>query len=225
MAETTYPTPTVTVDLTIFALVEDVLRVLLIQRRAEPFAGDWALPGGYIHTDEDADIETAARRVLRDKTAVDTPYLEQVQTIGGPDRDPRGWTVSVAYMALISSDEVPQCGANATDVAWWPVDGEIPKLAFDHGAILATATARLRAKVEYTTLPTHLLPARFTLPDLQLIYERLLGRKMDKSAFRKRIAEADFLEAIPGEKQSSRANLSRQAGTLDHLLRPHDLTA
>jgi len=204
MVEATYPTPTVTVDLVIFALVDEVLQVLLMQRGAEPFAGAWALPGGYIHTDEDTDIEAAARRVLMDKTAVETPYLEQVQTFGGRARDPRGWTVSVAYMALISANDLtPRHGANAAGVAWWPVEDEMPPLAFDHAAILDTAAARLRGKVEYTTLPIHLLPARFTLPDLQLLYERILGRKMDKSAFRKRIAEADFLEPIPGEKRAA----------------------
>jgi 8-oxo-dGTP diphosphatase len=202
----TFLPPNVTVDLAIFALIDEKLQVLLMQRAAAPFVGNWALPGGYIHTDEDIDIEAAARRVLKDKTAVETPYLEQVQSVGDRKRDPRGWTISVAYMALISGDELhPQHGANAADVIWWPVDGEgeLPALAFDHVAILATAIRRLRAKVEYTTLPTHLLPVRFTLPDLQLIYERILGRKMDKSAFRKRIAEADFLEAIPGEKRAA----------------------
>ena len=203
--QTLFPSPNVTVDLAIFALVGDALHVLLMKRATAPFADDWALPGGYVHVDADADIDAAARRVLRDKTAVETPYLEQVQTFGDARRDPRGWTVSIGYMALIAADEAQlRQGANAADVGWWPVDGAaLPPLAFDHGTVLSTAIRRLRAKVEYTTLPTHLLPARFTLPDLQAIYERLLGRKMDKSAFRKRIAEADFLEALPGEKRAA----------------------
>src|ERR1700739_935800 len=134
--ETTYPSPQVTVDLAILSLADGVLQVLLMKRGAEPFAGRWALPGGYIHTDEDGDIEAAARRVLKDKTAVETPYLEQVMTFGDPGRDPRGWTVSVAYMALISADDLElRHGANAADVAWWPVEGEMPPLAVDRGTI------------------------------------------------------------------------------------------
>ncbi|GAB3456539.1 NUDIX hydrolase [Insolitispirillum peregrinum] len=198
------PRPNVTVDLAIFALISGTLNVLLMQRAAPPFADDWALPGGYIHSETDGDIDAAAYRVLKDKTAVSTPYLEQVQSFGDGLRDPRGWTVSIAYMALISADAAAlQKGANAADVAWWPIagDGVATPLAFDHAKILATAIRRLRNKVEYSSLPVHLLPASFTLPDLQAIYECILGRKMDKAAFRKRIIEADFVEAIPGAKR------------------------
>ncbi|MDR3437373.1 NrtR DNA-binding winged helix domain-containing protein [Telmatospirillum sp.] len=198
--------PNVTVDLSIFALVEQALHVLLMKRTTDPFADRWALPGGYIHTNEDPDVDAAARRVLKDKTAVETPYLEQVQSFGDRARDPRGWTVSIAYMALISAaDAGLQCGSNAAEVCWWPIEDDCvaPPLAFDHSVILATSIRRLRNKVEYSSLPVHLLPERFTLPDLQAIYERILGRRMDKSAFRKRIAEADFVEAVPGEKRAA----------------------
>jgi len=175
---------------------------VLMRRGAEPFAGRWALPGGFVHVAEDADLEAAARRVLKDKTGVETPYLEQLATFGNARRDPRGWSLSVAYVALIAADAVRlQEGANAADVAWWPVAGEAAAtpLAFDHAAILRSALARLRNKVEYSSLPVHLLPAAFTLSELQSVYERILGRRLDKSAFRKRIAEADFVEPIPGK--------------------------
>jgi ADP-ribose pyrophosphatase YjhB (NUDIX family) len=194
--------PIATVDLAIFALAESGLKVLLMRRGAAPFAGNWALPGGWIHVDEDIDLEAAARRVLRDKTGVETPYLEQLQSVGNVSRDPRGWSLSIAYVALISADEVrPGQAENANDVAWFPVadDGGAAELAFDHTEILASALTRLRNKVEYSTLPVHLLPARFTLSELQSVYERILGRRLDKSAFRKRIAEAAFVEPIPGE--------------------------
>jgi ADP-ribose pyrophosphatase YjhB (NUDIX family) len=203
-ADSPYPRPITSVDLVIFGLGPDGLAVLVMRRAAEPFADHWALPGGWIHVDEDGDLDAAARRVLRDKTGVETPYLEQLQSFGNATRDPRGWTVSVAYMALIAADEVVlRQGASASDVAWWPVSGAGVEgaLAFDHPAILATGLARLRNKVEYTSLPVHLLPDRFTLPDLQSVYERILGRRIDKSAFRKRIAEADFVEPVPGEKR------------------------
>jgi 8-oxo-dGTP diphosphatase len=195
-----YPRPIASVDLAIFVLAELGLQVLLTKRAAEPFAGQWALPGGFIHVDEDADLEAAARRVLKDKTGVETPYLEQLQTFGHATRDPRGWSLSVAYVALVSAGDValdPDTG----DASWWAIEGDdvaVP-LAFDHPAIFHAALTRLRNKVEYSTLPVHLLPAGFTLSELQSVYERVLGRKLDKSAFRKRIAEADFVEPIPGE--------------------------
>jgi 8-oxo-dGTP diphosphatase len=201
-ADETYPRPIVTVDLAIFALAQEGLEILLMRRAAEPFAGRWALPGGWIHVDEDLDIEAAARRVLTEKTGVETPYLEQLQTFGNTSRDPRGWTVSIVYVALISADDVRlRQGSKAADVAWRPVtdsEAEMPT-AFDHADIVQAALSRIRNKVEYSTLPVHLLPAEFTLSELQSVYEKILGRRIDKSAFRKRIAEIDFVEAVPGE--------------------------
>ena len=199
-----YPRPFVTVDVVILALRDDALQVLLIKRGAAPFLGAWALPGGYIHPEEDTDLEHAARRILRDKTGIEAPYLEQLQGFGNARRDPRGWSATFAYFALIASRQlVLKQGANAERVAWWEIGGHDvrPSLAFDHAEILATAVTRLRNKVEYTSLPVHLLPAKFTLPDLQRVYEQILDRRIDKSAFRKRIAEADFLEPIEGEKR------------------------
>jgi ADP-ribose pyrophosphatase YjhB (NUDIX family) len=198
----TYPRPITTVDVAIFALAEDGLEVLTVQRAAEPFAGHWALPGGWIHVDEDEDLEAAARRILAGKTGVRTPYLEQLRTFGTSARDPRGWTLSVAYVALLSEEDARDCKrVSQTDVLWRPVaaDAVETKLAFDHADILAAALSRVRSKVEYSTLPVHLLPRAFTLGELQSVYERILGRKLDKSAFRKRIAEADFCEPIVGE--------------------------
>jgi len=197
-----YPRPITTVDLAIFALAAEGLEVLTVRRAAEPFAGHWALPGGWIHVDDDQDLEAAARRILASKTGVQTPYLEQLQTFGTSTRDPRGWTVSVAYVALLSEDDARDCKrAGQTDIVWRPVAGNTidAPLAFDHTDILTAALSRIRSKVEYSTLPVHLLPKAFTLGELQSVYERILGRKLDKSAFRKRVAEADFVERIEGE--------------------------
>jgi ADP-ribose pyrophosphatase YjhB (NUDIX family) len=191
--------PIASVDLVIFAQSEGRLDLLLARRGNAPFAGDWALPGGFVHADTDIDLEAAARRVLRDKTGVETPYLEQLGTFGGAARDPRGWSLSVAYMALIVADGVTlRSGSGTTEAAWVAADTDIA-LAFDHRSILDAALARLRSKVEYSTLPAHLLPVAFTLGELQAAYEGILGRVLEKSAFRKRIAEADFVEPIPGE--------------------------
>lgn len=200
--EDSYQRPIVSVDLAIFALTAAGLEVLLARRGAAPFTGDWALPGGWIHVDEDEDLETAARRVLANKTDITTPYLEQVGVSGNATRDPRGWSLSVTYMALISPDAVtPRQGGNVTDVVWSAINGDavVEPLAFDHAVILKAAIERLRSKVEYSTLPVHLLPEAFTLGELQAVYERLLGRALDKSAFRKRMAEVDFIEPIEGQ--------------------------
>lgn len=214
-----FPRPFVTVDLAIFAMGEDGLTVLLTRRAAPPFVDAWSLPGGFVHADGDAGLLATATRVLRDKTGVTTPYLEQVETFGGASRDPRGWSVSVVYMVLLRADEVAaRAGTNTSDVAWFPIAGQgvDESLAFDHADLLAAAVSRLRSKVEYSTIPTHLLPAAFTLSELQLTYERLLGRPLEKSAFRKRMAEADFVEPIAGEVRRG----SNRPAQLYRLRRP-----
>ncbi|MBI1208241.1 MAG: NUDIX domain-containing protein [Azospirillum sp.] len=201
-AETDFLRPLVTVDVVILTLKDGGLQTLLMKRAAEPFRGDWALVGGYIHPEEDDDLEAAARRILGVKAGIAAPYVEQLQGFGDRRRDPRGWTVTFAYVALIASEGMMLSkGANADSVAWWPVAGSgvEPALAFDHTRILAAAVTRIRNKVEYTSLPVHLMPPCFTLTDLQRVYEQILGRPMDKSQFRRRIAEAEFLEAVPGE--------------------------
>ncbi|HEV2518543.1 MAG TPA: NUDIX domain-containing protein [Devosia sp.] len=197
--EPEFPRPIASVDLVIFAQSDRRLDVLLARRANPPFVGDWALPGGFVHADVDADLEAAARRVLSDKTGVETPYLEQLASFGGATRDPRGWSLSVVYMALILADRVTlRSGAGTTEAQWFQADTKV-SLAFDHRDILGAALDRLRSKVGYSTLPAHLLPEAFTLGELQAVYEGILGRALEKSAFRKRIAEADFVEPITGE--------------------------
>jgi ADP-ribose pyrophosphatase YjhB (NUDIX family) len=195
------PRPIASVDLAIFALSETGIDVLLMRRADDPFAGEWSLPGGWIRVDEDADLEAAARRVLKDKTGVETPYLEQLMSVGNAIRDPRGWSLSVAYFALMPREIADlNAGANAAAVDWWPVIDDVVSvpLAFDHADLLGSAMTRLRSKVEYSSLPAHMLPDHFTLGELQSVYERILGRRLDKSAFRKRVAEADFVEPVAG---------------------------
>lgn len=196
-----YDVPLTSVDLVIFTIKDQELQVLLVKRAEHPFKGQWCLPGGFIDIHHDVDLDGAALRKLKEKTGVAAPYLEQLQGFGGRHRDPRGWSTTFAYFALISSDQVILShGGNADAVRWCPVepaDG-LPKLAFDHAHILEVAVQRLRNKVEYTSLPAHLLPEEFTLSELQRVYQVLLGRLVDKSAFRKRIKEGDFLEELPG---------------------------
>lgn len=193
-----FPRPIATVDLVIFRLAEPGLEVLLTPRVAAPFEGALALPGGFVRPREDATLEAAARRVLAAKTGVAAPYLEQLMSFGDATRDPRDWSISVAYFSLTALASAP----GAPDV-WAPIVGEgvSAPLAFDHARILASAVRRLRDKVSYSTLPAHFLPDAFTLGELQGVYERVLERRLDKSVFRKRMAELDFIEPVAGEQR------------------------
>jgi ADP-ribose pyrophosphatase YjhB (NUDIX family) len=197
-----FPRPLVSVDLAIFTVADDALRVLLVQRPQvprEPFPGLWALPGGFVDIDADADLEACALRKLKEKTGVAAPYLEQLGSWGSARRDPRGWSTTHAYFALLA-EPAPRVGANAganpADARWFEVKGDSAgtRLAFDHAEILATALARLRGKVEYTSLPAYVLPKEFTLTDLQRAYEIVLGRALEKSAFRTRVLAAGLVE-------------------------------
>jgi ADP-ribose pyrophosphatase YjhB (NUDIX family) len=194
--------PLSTVDVVIFAIRDEGLHVLLVQRGAEdgePFPRLWALPGGFVDVDADKTLLDCAVRKLREKTGVASPYLEQLGTWGNAARDPRGWSTTCAYFALISAKpQVLEPGANAADVRWFPiVSGRVKtKLAFDHEEILEAAIQRLRNKVEYTSLPVYLMPPEFTLPELQRVYEVVLDRRLEKSAFRTRMLSADVVEPI-----------------------------
>jgi 8-oxo-dGTP diphosphatase len=197
-----FPRPFTTVDVVIFSVVDDQLKVILVKRpddKSEPFPGLWALPGGFVDIARDADLEACARRKLEEKTSVSSPYLEQVGSWGSAGRDPRGWSATHVYFALMPSDSVVlDKGANAADVGWFEVDAVLkkPRLAFDHAMLLRAAVERLRNKVEYTSLPAFLLPEPFTLPQLQRMYEIVLGRPVDKSGFRTRMLAAGFLEEV-----------------------------
>ena len=191
-----FDVPLTSVDVVIFTIKDEVLHALIVKRGAHPFMGKWSLPGGFIQVHQDKTLVDAARRILQEKTGVSTPYLEQLQGFGSQTRDPRGWSSTFVYFALISSDRIAlNHGGNAKAARWLPLDGQaaLPKLAFDHSEILSLALTRLRNKVEYTSLAAHLLPTEFTLTDLQKVYQIILGRQVDKSAFRKRIKDGDFL--------------------------------
>jgi ADP-ribose pyrophosphatase YjhB (NUDIX family) len=199
-----FPRPLVSVDLAIFSVDGGRLQVLLVQRpreAGEPHPGAWALPGGFVDTACDTDLEACARRKLGEKTGVASPYLEQVGSWGNAVRDPRGWSATHVYFALMPlPPALPRKGANAADAAWHVVDGEgvRPKLAFDHASLLAASIRRLRAKVEYTSLPAYLLGKEFTLSELQRMYEVVLGRGLEKSAFRTRVFSSGLVEETAG---------------------------
>ncbi len=180
-----YPRPSVTVDLVIFTIADDDLKVLLIRRKQDPFKARWALPGGFVEIDES--LEKAAARELEEEVSVRNLYLEQLYTFGEPGRDPRGRVISVAYFALIDADSQQIVAADdAADAKWYSVF-QPPKLAFDHSKILDNAVWRLRNKIEWTTVGYELLPKKFTLSALQRVYEIILQRPVDKRNFRKKI--------------------------------------
>ena len=184
----------VTVDLVIFALRDWELQVLLIRRGVAPFEGRWALPGGFVRDGES--LEDAARRELEEETGVRDVYLEQLFTFGDPDRDPRGRIVTVAYYALLTGEAAPlKAGTDAGAAAWTPARKHAP-LAFDHDRILKYALERLANKLDYTTVGFQLLPRKFTLSQLQRVYETVLGRTLDKRNFRRKLAVLDILTPL-----------------------------
>ncbi|WP_414896653.1 NUDIX hydrolase [Rhodovulum sp. YEN HP10] len=199
MATKTFRQPVVTVDAVLLTIEEDILKVLLHRRQQDPFAGRWALPGGFVHPDEDRDLPQTVSRILRDKAGLAGVYLEQLRTYAGPDRDPRGWSVSIAYLALVPRDALPEELDERTSLH--PVSG-LPDLPFDHGRQIADAAARLRGKGAYSSLPAAFLPESFTLPMLQRTYEIVLGEALDQSSFRRKIADLGFLEET-GEKSKA----------------------
>ena len=194
-----YARPAVTVDITIFTVRNDELNVLLIKRADKPFQGEWALPGGFVTENEG--LEAAAERELVEETGVSGFYLEQLATFGAPDRDPRGHVITVAYFALIPSDNLElTASTDAEGVAWFGID-KLPDLAFDHDEILEMALDRLVAKLEYSTIALQLMPASFTLTELQHVYELIERKPIDKRNFRKRILALNIIEPTGEEKR------------------------
>src|SRR6267154_1643178 len=186
-----YPRAALTVDCVVFGFDESELKVLLIQRGLQPFKGKWALPGGFVRVDET--LDEAARRELAEETGLKDVFLEQLYSFGALDRDPRERVVSVAFYALVKlSDHRAKAATDAANAEWFPIS-KTPKLAFDHAGILATALARLKGKVRYEPIGFELLPPKFTLSELQHLYETVLDQKLDKRNFRKKIQSMGLL--------------------------------
>lgn len=188
-----YRAPTLTVDIVILRLINSQLNVLLIQRINEPFKDSWALPGGY-NTADDTTMQ-AVERALSTKVGVipsDLTHIEQLYTFDTVDRDPRGHAISVAYLGLTSKLE-PHTSETTQHPVYFPVN-KLPELAYDHADIIKYALGRLRSKLTYTTAAYALLPEAFTLTQLQLAYEVILERALDKRNFRKKFLSFDQLE-------------------------------
>ncbi len=193
----------------LLTLRDEQLQVLLLKRERDPFAGALALPGGYVHADEDQGCEDAALRVLRDKAGLQGLYLEQLATFSGPGRDPRGWSVSVAYVALVDAGTLEQAPSGLRSTHWLPVD-RLPALPFDHGHIVEAAVQRVRNKSLYSSLPAHLCAEPFTLPELQAVYQAVLGETINPVSFRRKMEELDILEPVAGAKRAQGAHRPAQ---------------
>lgn len=193
--------PLVSADVALFCVDQGVLQVLLVQRASPPEKGRWALTGAVLKPDVDRDLEATAMRALRDKVSVDVAHLEQVTTVSGRTRDPRGYSVAVLFYALLPRDKINAVVRSKVEATeWHPVDEQFTHaLAFDHDELLKKAVASLRKKVERNALPLHLLPEKFTLTELQRICEAVLGRQLDKGVFRRRLKDANDLQEVQGE--------------------------
>lgn len=186
-----YPRPAVTADCIIFGFDAGELKVLLIERGIEPYKGKWAIPGGFLRDNESAD--DCARRELFEETGLENVFMEQLYTFSNPERDPRGHVVTVAYYALVKlSDYTVKAGDDAKNANWFGIS-KVPGLAFDHDRILRVALNRLRGKIRYQPVGFELLPERFTLPDLQTLYESILEVKIDRRNFRRKIDSTNLL--------------------------------
>ncbi|MBI5742586.1 MAG: NUDIX hydrolase [Candidatus Niyogibacteria bacterium] len=200
--KTKYATPSVTVDAVIFTVVGGELKVLLIKRARSPFAGAAALPGGFLHSGETT--RDAALRILREKAGVQGVYVEQLYTFDEAGRDPRGQVFSVAHFALVPSAKLALTSGGELQEPALVATRRLPKLAFDHKKIVEYAVRRLQAKLEYTNLAFSLLPAEFSFADLQELYEIVLGRKLDKRNFRKKILSLGIIKPVSGKTSGGR---------------------
>lgn len=187
-----YPHPAVTTDCVIFGFDGERLQVLLVERGIEPYKGRWAFPGGFLKMDETA--EEGALRELREETGLERAYIQQFHTFSDPHRDPRERVITIAYYALVKILEV-HGGDDAASARWFPLS-EIPSLAFDHDYILRMATQRLREEIHFQPVGFELLPEKFTLKELQALYEAILGISFDRRNFAKKMLHLEILTEL-----------------------------
>jgi 8-oxo-dGTP diphosphatase len=206
-----------TTNIVVFSLRDEQLKLLLVRRRNPPFQGYWSLPGGVVGENED--IEANAMRKLEEGTGVSGVYLEQLSTFGVPERDPRERVVAVAYYALVPSKRLRlRTDEDSEGVGWFALN-ELPELAFDHGEMVGTAHQRLAAKLDYSTIAFQFMPDRFTLSDLQKVFQIILNCDLDKRNFRKRMLAMDQIRQTP----EVRRNGSHRPARLYRVNNPHEV--
>ena len=185
-AEQNFPRPLTTVDIVLLVLAGGMLRVGTIVRENQPMKGRTALPGGFVRPQEDRDIEAAATRIMADKCGCRPDHIEQLAVFSGPDRDPREWSLSIAFVAVLSASDRARLNYADAD--------KITNLPFDHDYIVQEAVTRVRNRAGYSSVPLYFLQEPFTLPQVHTVYETVLGAKLDKAAFRRKLLDTGFLE-------------------------------
>ncbi len=194
-----YPHPAITTDIAVFAIIGEILKLLLIKRGQDPYRDTWALPGGFLEPDEE--LHQCAQRELQEETGLEAIYLEQLYTFGAPERDPRERVVSVAYFALMpTADNTPQAASDAAAARWYSMDN-LPTMAFDHNVIADMAHKRLLSKLNYSSIAFQFLPETFTLSELQKVYEIVRNEKLDKRNFRKQITHMGLIKETGDQRR------------------------
>lgn len=204
MSTTEYARPNVFVDMVVFTIFEnsDSLHVLLVKRKNEPFKGKFALPGGIVHVDEDSNLEDTCQRIFQEKLSSNVLHLEQLKTYGSSTRDARGWSISISYLAVVPSTNLPVIEDGVfVDIA----NLNKESIPFDHLQIIEEAATRVRDKSSYSSLPVFFLPEHFTLPELQRAYEVVLETSLNISAFRRKILAQDVIEEVESSASESRS--------------------
>ena len=197
----------IAVDVVLLTIQGSTLKVLLVKRQQPPYRGTWALPGGIVGQDES--VDTAALRELQEETSIANIYLEQLYTFGDPIRDPRGRVITVAYYALVNWQRFQlKARQRVSEANWFPVK-RLPALAFDHQRIVDYALERLRNKINYTTVGFQLLPRQFTLTELQSSYEIIMGQRLDKRNFRRKMLQLGILKGTREFKAHGRQRSAR----------------
>lgn len=197
-----YETPLFSVDSVLYTYHEQILKVLLVNRLNHPDSGKWSVPGGFVDIKKDITLEDTVKRKLKEKTGIIPPYIEQLATIGNNQRDKRGWSVTVCYTALMAHQDCTVTSTAVSDAQWVNLDTIADMdLAFDHKKLIHLGKERLKQKALYSIVPAYALPEKFTLPQLQHLHELLIGKKIQKKSFRRRIEQADLLIET-GEKYS-----------------------
>lgn len=187
-----YPHPSITTDCVIFGFDGTKLKVLLVERGIEPFKGRWAFPGGFLKMEESAEV--GALRELKEETGLKDAYIKQFHTFSEPNRDPRERVVTIAYYALVRMQEV-KGGDDAAKAEWFALD-KVPALAFDHDLILRVALKELRKQIHFEPIGFELLPEKFTIKELQLLYEAILDVKFDRRNFYNKMKHLEILTQL-----------------------------
>ena len=203
---TIHPMPFVRIELAVLSVLDGALHVLLGQRTGDPYKGQWALPGGVLRIDQDVDLDAAAMRIASERLETRLPRVSQLCAVGGQLRDPRApWALSVVYRSMLASEKLHAAPGKRLDaLRWVPADvaSQDGQLAFDHTKLIGNAIRETRIEFDNLQFSSGVLTDTFTLSELQAVSEAVLGRRLDKSSFRRRLSDRGCLQEVPGEMKT-----------------------